>query len=295
MLNAMTLDTEDKPLLELSNMMSAYGPPSAARLPGFEGDGMIGFARWTDRQAGARMSSLLALDNRMKILIAIRPVEIRLSVQGTVLIDGAMPSGTAYIGAPNDVAHITFRSCFDFLFLAVDIGFAASNAIDISNIQSHLARDPVVETLAQALVGSDDRCDAFTAGLVQALAARSLRRDEPHARGTPLPKWRLAKFERFVADRLNETTSLEEMAEAVGLSRMHFAKSFRLATGFTPHEYLLFRRIEWAKTAMLTSKMNLCEIALEAGFQAQAHFSTVFKRFTGTSPAQWKLANMPAT
>jgi transcriptional regulator GlxA family with amidase domain len=83
------------------------------------------------------------------------------------------------------------------------------------------------------------------------------------------------------------------MADAVELSRMHFAKSFRLATGFTPHEYLLFRRIEWAKNAMLNSRMNLCEIALEAGFQAQAHFSTVFKRFTGTSPAKWKLDNIP--
>jgi AraC-like DNA-binding protein len=34
--------------------------------------------------------------------------------------------------------------------------------------------------------------------------------------------------------------------------------------------------------------MPIVEIALSVGFQTQAHFSTVFKRFTGNSPAQWR-------
>jgi transcriptional regulator GlxA family with amidase domain len=39
---------------------------------------------------------------------------------------------------------------------------------------------------------------------------------------------------------------------------------------------------------MAASEMPLVEVAFEVGFNAQAHFSTVFKRFTGKSPAQWK-------
>jgi AraC-like DNA-binding protein len=34
--------------------------------------------------------------------------------------------------------------------------------------------------------------------------------------------------------------------------------------------------------------MPLAEIALTVGFQAQAHFSTVFKRLTGETPARWR-------
>ena len=69
---------------------------------------------------------------------------------------------------------------------------------------------------------------------------------------------------------------------------MHFAAQFRAATGFRPHEYLLFKRIERAKAVMAATEMPLVEVAFAVGFNAQAHFSTVFKRFTGKSPAQWK-------
>jgi AraC-like DNA-binding protein len=51
------------------------------------------------------------------------------------------------------------------------------------------------------------------------------------------------------------------------------------------------KRVEQAKIAMTETEMPLVEVALSVGFSAQAHFSTVFKRFTGSSPAQWKHAH----
>jgi AraC family transcriptional regulator len=69
---------------------------------------------------------------------------------------------------------------------------------------------------------------------------------------------------------------------------MHFAAQFRAATGFRPHEYLLLKRVEHAKIALAETGMPLVEVAFSVGFNAQAHFSTVFKRFTGKSPARWK-------
>src|SRR4029453_12161374 len=39
-----------------------------------------------------------------------------------------------------------------------------------------------------------------------------------------------------------------------------------------------------------STDMPLAEVALSVGFQAQAHFSTVFKRLTGQSPARWRRA-----
>ena len=87
-----------------------------------------------------------------------------------------------------------------------------------------------------------------------------------------------------------EPVSLTELAAVAGLSRMHFAAQFRAATGCSPHTYLLNRRIEEAKTLMATTTMPLAEVALAVGFQAQCHFSTVFKRFTGETPATWRTA-----
>jgi transcriptional regulator GlxA family with amidase domain len=92
----------------------------------------------------------------------------------------------------------------------------------------------------------------------------------------------------YVSANIGESISLPELAGVAGLSRMHFAAQFRAATGYRPHEYLLFRRIEEAKALLSQEAMPLVEVALSVGFQSQAHFSTIFKRFTGQTPLGWR-------
>jgi AraC family transcriptional regulator len=86
----------------------------------------------------------------------------------------------------------------------------------------------------------------------------------------------------------DEPLSLADLAAVAGLSRMHFAAQFRAATGYRPHDYLLHQRIESAKAILSNTGMPLAEVAVSLGFQAQAHFSTVFKRLTGETPARWR-------
>ena len=77
---------------------------------------------------------------------------------------------------------------------------------------------------------------------------------------------------------LADPISLTDLAAVAGLSRMHFAAQFRRSTGFRPHEYVLDRRIEYARRLLVSSDLSLIEIALSAGFADQAHFSRVFKQ-----------------
>jgi AraC-like DNA-binding protein len=72
---------------------------------------------------------------------------------------------------------------------------------------------------------------------------------------------------------------------------MHFAAQFRLATGMSPHQFVLNRRIERAKTMLIGTAEELVSIALSVGFQSQAHFTTVFKRFVGETPHRWRCEN----
>jgi AraC-like DNA-binding protein len=84
---------------------------------------------------------------------------------------------------------------------------------------------------------------------------------------------------------------LSDLAAFAGLSRMYFAAQFRAATGVRPHEYLLRRRVERAQDLLSTSGQALVEVALSVGFQTQAHFTTVFKRFVGQTPHRWRCRN----
>jgi AraC family transcriptional regulator len=103
-----------------------------------------------------------------------------------------------------------------------------------------------------------------------------------------LARWRLKRAIDFIEARLDKTVSLADMASSAGLTRMHFAAQFRSATGLRPHEYLLRRRIERAQEMLLGSGMSLVDVARSVGFQTQAHFTGVFKRYAGQSPRVWR-------
>jgi transcriptional regulator GlxA family with amidase domain len=81
---------------------------------------------------------------------------------------------------------------------------------------------------------------------------------------------------------------LADLAGIAGLSRTHFARQFRVATGFRPHDYLLRKRIERAQQMLAATSDALVDIAFSVGFQTQAHFSTVFKNIVGDTPRQWR-------
>lgn len=106
----------------------------------------------------------------------------------------------------------------------------------------------------------------------------------------PLPDWRLRRVQTLVEERFDEALTLADLAAAAGVSRMHFAAQFRAATGLRPHDYLLAHRVARAMAQMTESTELLARLALAVGFQSQSHFTTVFKRLTGATPAAWRTA-----
>lgn len=108
------------------------------------------------------------------------------------------------------------------------------------------------------------------------------------AEAPPLSKWRLRRAIEYIEAHLDDSISLADVAAAAGLSRMHFAAQFKAATGCRPHDYVLRRRVARAQQMMTDSRTPLVDVALQVGFQSQAHFTTVFKRVTGQPPNAWR-------
>jgi AraC-like DNA-binding protein len=107
----------------------------------------------------------------------------------------------------------------------------------------------------------------------------------------PLQKWRLRRVIEYVDRHLSARITLSDMASVAGLSRMHFASQFRLATGFRPHQFLLKRRVRRAEELLQNTTRSIVEIALTVGFHSQAHLTTVFKQFIGSTPGRWRAIN----
>jgi transcriptional regulator GlxA family with amidase domain len=110
----------------------------------------------------------------------------------------------------------------------------------------------------------------------------------PQGQPYGLSKWRLKLVAGYVAEHLGDKVTLADMAAAARLSRMHFAALFVRATGLRPHDYLLRQRVIAAGELLLETDKPIVQVALGVGFQTQAHFTTVFERVTGSTPARWR-------
>ncbi len=106
--------------------------------------------------------------------------------------------------------------------------------------------------------------------------------------GKGLITWRLRRVREYIDWHLAHAITLMDLANAAGLSKMHFAAQFRRATGLRPHEFVLRRRVERSQELLLRSDLPLVQIALSSGFETQSHYSAVFKRMVGETPARWR-------
>lgn len=81
--------------------------------------------------------------------------------------------------------------------------------------------------------------------------------------------------------------SLQELADAAGLGMRQFSRAFREATGRSPHQYLLRRRVEHAKV-LIRQGLPLAQVAVQCGFCDQSQLTRTFMRQVGTTPGRFQ-------
>lgn len=111
---------------------------------------------------------------------------------------------------------------------------------------------------------------------------------EPARSGVLSPRQQ-ARIREFIDTFLDSELSVEQMAAEVGISPFYFSRLFRASFGMPPHRYVLQLRIDRASKLLLhDGQRTIADIALATGFASQAHFTSVFKRQLGCSPARWR-------
>jgi AraC family transcriptional regulator len=87
---------------------------------------------------------------------------------------------------------------------------------------------------------------------------------------------------------MGEDLSLDEMAQSIGFSTAHFARTFRKSTGKTPHQFVLRQRVERAKAMLRAPDARILDVAVACGFKTQQHFAQVFRSVCGVSPTRYR-------
>ena len=106
-----------------------------------------------------------------------------------------------------------------------------------------------------------------------------------------LSRLKLRTVIEYVTKNLEGTPRLEQMAAVAQLSRSHFTRQFKAATGLAPHQYVIARRVERAQHLLKSDdEVSLAEVAVRVGFADQSHFSFHFKRMVGVTPRQFRIS-----
>ncbi|HEY0098454.1 MAG TPA: helix-turn-helix transcriptional regulator, partial [Pyrinomonadaceae bacterium] len=87
-----------------------------------------------------------------------------------------------------------------------------------------------------------------------------------------------------------EQVTLAGVAGAVGVHPVYLAARFRKHYQCTVGEYVRRLRVEVACREVVRTDRALSEIAPSVGFYDQSHFTNVFRRHTGMTPAQYRAA-----
>ena len=139
--------------------------------------------------------------------------------------------------------------------------------------------------LAAELRALDDAAPLAAEGLALELLAAVSR--ESSRRTDRVPTW-LSAAEELLRARIGDCVRLSELAVEIGIPPVQVARAFRAHYGLSVGEYGRRLRVEWAAAEIARRDRPLAEIAVQAGFADQSHFTRLFKRYFGTTPGQYR-------
>jgi AraC family transcriptional regulator len=205
-----------------------------------------------------------------------------------------IPPGVPHVihfDRPATLIHLYLSETF-FHRMVGDVPASVESAL----IPAVLVRDPFLVELARSLhrESLDNRLSSLFTQSVATLTATHLMRlysNRPAhvapVRGGMGPG-RERRVLNYIAHHLDESITLEDLARVAEISPNYLIELFRQSLGITPHKYVVRMRLERAYALLKEPSLTLLEIAHTCGFQDQSQFTTVFRRYTGATPGQYR-------
>lgn len=136
------------------------------------------------------------------------------------------------------------------------------------------------------------RATVHLAGVLLSLLAEPVTAvpDEAGARRNQV---RVERVVRHMGEHLAAPLDHAVLEKLSGLSTSRLQALFREITGYPPLDYLRRLRVEEARRLLADERLSVKEIAARTGFRDTSHFSKVFRRIDGLSPAHYRDALLP--
>ena len=154
-------------------------------------------------------------------------------------------------------------------------------------------QDPALASLVAAMWrelhnGCPDgplHAEALSMHLTTHLYARAPRW-QAHAPAQGLSESQRRRVDEYLYVHLGQPIALQDLANAAGLSRFHFARMFRMTYGTSAHQHVIALRVQRAQSLLEMRALSVAEVALACGFSSQSHLTSTCRRVLGATPAR---------
>lgn len=123
-------------------------------------------------------------------------------------------------------------------------------------------------------------------GLLLAMVGVIVQREAGRER-SGAPPWMSQVVERLQAGDAHDV-GLAELARLAQVHPSYLARTFRTLHGCTIGQYTRTLRVRRASEMLRSSRLPLSQVALACGFADQSHFTRVFRRVIGVTPAAYR-------
>jgi AraC family transcriptional regulator len=158
-------------------------------------------------------------------------------------------------------------------------------------------RDPLIEQIAVEILGElrvetscgllliETLADTLAVRLLNNYSSISINPFRVSGRSKGLDSRRLQRAIEYIHANLTKEITVEELAAAASLSRFHFSRMFKEATGQSPSRFIGRLRLELAKSQLIEGR-SIADVAHDCGFSSESNFVRSFRRMTGLTPGQ---------
>lgn len=95
----------------------------------------------------------------------------------------------------------------------------------------------------------------------------------------------------YIDQHFQDSIDQKELAKRCGMTTFRFSRLFKEAYGFGFTDYILNKRMNFAKELLDNSQMPITSIGYEAGFKDPSYFARAFKQFANCTPSEYRLTH----
>ena len=228
-----------------------------------------------------------------------------LSGEGTLHCDNednSMAEGDIMVISSNMLHSISSNSSVSYHCMILDSDFCREAGVDTSKLRFALKIND--SELKEHLLSAAELIHKYRelrhapllarirARLLDAISILADRYSQPNADAETTKDAgdsRIKKAIEYINDRATETLNLEDIADAVGISKYHLSREFKRLTGLTVFEFVIMLRLKMAKR-LLREGYSVSESAYASGFDNLSYFSRKFRTAQGVLPSEYAKA-----